>query len=395
MESTIMVRDSIAAKYLFDPEYITKGCILGFAGVSYNHCMTKGRYPSIFCNGADHDEKKENSLKVFHQRFGEIKVADMNKIVQGGFESFNDLKEGDDFEVAVDKMAFHFNAFLVLGKVIPDHANYRDWFERCIRPDLKQKLLWPFLYKHDERVTEEVFRQVSETPTIKNLEKIAPNMTDTKEGSTLDLMFNTYFNGSPLLGKYAISCLARYVDSLTDEERQSLKAEADHFLEQDPSQYDESFEGLELINSFVLEVLRLNPVHITGTYGKARKDFVMESKTGRYQIYKDDLITDCVMEMHRDPRVFEEPSKVKLTRDNQKVKENLVNFGGPWLQESTSTNRKCPGQNMMYMGLKLFVIHLTRSTFDVKSDLTYTGKNPKRGYGTDIPVVMKKFAYNK
>ena len=150
-----------------------------------------------------------------------------------------------------------------------------------------------------------------------------------------------------------------------------------------------------MIESFVLEVLRLCPIHMTGTFGRAKKDFVMESKTGKYQVYEGELITDFVFGMHRDPSEFEEPEKFKLTRDKQKVKENLVTFGGPWLQEPTTKNRKCPGQNQTFIGLKLFVIHLTRCTFDVASDLTYTGRNLARPHGTDLPVVMNKVVYEK
>ena len=32
---------------------------------------------------------------------------------------------------------------------------------------------------------------------------------------------------------------------------------------------------------------------------------------------------------------------------------------------------------------------------DIKSDVTYTGKVASRGAGTDVPLVMNKFVYNK
>jgi len=393
VEPTILVSDSIAANYVFDPEYINKESILGFSGISYNSIMLKYRTPSMFCNGEEHDCKKANSMKIFDHRFKEVTLEQLNTVIQESFESFNTFKAGDNFEVTVDKMAFAFVSFLVLGKKT-EHAICRDWFDRSIRLTLTKVLFKPFTYWGDKAVADEVFDEVSDTPVVQKLDHISPDLKD-KEGQTLELLHNVCLNGAPLFGEYSISCFARYLDSLDDGQRLSLKEEADQFLNEDPSKFEEAFGKLELIDSFILEVLRLNPIHITGTFGRAKKDFVMESKSGRYQVYKGELITDFVFGMHRDSSVFEEPMKFKLNRDEKNAKKHLVTFGGPWDRQATPTNRKCPGQDQIFIGLKLFVIHLTRCTFDVASDLTYTGKNPARGLATDVPVVMNKVVYKK
>eukprot|EP00111_Clytia_hemisphaerica_P010692 TCONS_00031228-protein len=193
-------------------------------------------------------------------------------------------------------MAFAFVSFLVLGKKT-EHAICRDWFDRSIRLTLTKVLFKPFTYWADEAVADEVFDEVSYTPVVKKLDHISPDLTD-KEGQTLELLHNVCLNGAPLFREYSFSCFARYLDSLDDEQRLSLKEEADQFLNEDPSKFEETFGKLELIDSFILEVLRLNPIHITGTFGRAKTDFVMELKTGRYQVYKGELITDFVFGMH-------------------------------------------------------------------------------------------------
>ena len=398
MEKTIFACDSISAQYVFDKEYVEKGNILGFSGMSYNLGMLKNRRASIFCNGEEHDIKKEDTLCVLKHRLENVKLAEMSKVVQEKFESIDLTKKKDfDFERAVDAIGFSYTSFVILGEVLSDVDAYREWFDRCVQFNLKAKFLWLFTFGTDRRVAQKNLDIVSKTPTVQNIEEILPNLskTDTLEGQSLELMHNTYFNGPPVLSEYFISCIARFHDSLTNDERKALTDEADAFLKQDPSTYEASFDGLDLIDSFVFEVLRMNPIHVCGSHGRARKDFVMESSTGKFQVHKGELITDFVFAMHRDPKVFDEPNKFKMTRDKQHLKEYLVPFGGPYLQKATATNNKCPGQDLMVTAMKLFVIHMTKCTMDIKSDVTYTGKVASRGAGTDVPLVMNKFIYDE
>ena len=103
-----------------------------------------------------------------------------------------------------------------------DDAICREWFDRSIRLTLKRKLLFPFTYRSDKAVADEAFDQFSDTPTVQKLEEILPDLTD-KEGRTLELLNNVCFNGSPVLWEYFVSCFARYLDSLDDAQRQSIK----------------------------------------------------------------------------------------------------------------------------------------------------------------------------
>ena len=398
MEKTIFACDSVSAQYVFDKEYVEKGNILGFSGMSYNTRMVKDRKPSIFCNGEEHDIKKEDTMCVLKHRLENVTLAEMSKVVQEKFESIDLTKKDDfDFERAIDSIGFSYTSFVILGEVLPDVDAYREWFGRCIHSNLKDKFLWLFTCGTDRRVAQKNLDIVNKTPTVQNIQEILPNLskTDTVEGQSLELMHNLYFNGPPVLAEYFISCIARFHDSLTDDERQAIIVEAEDFLKKDPTTYEATFDKLDLIDSFVFEVLRMNPIHVCGSHGRARKDFIMESSTGKFKVYKGELITDFVFAMHRDPNVFDEPTKFKMTRDKQHVKEYLVPFGGPYLQKATFTNSKCPGQDLMVTAMKLFVIHMTKCTMDVKSDVTYTGKVASRGAGTDIPLVMNKFVYNK
>ena len=398
VEKTIFACDSISAQYVFDKEYVEKGNILGFSGMSYNTRMVKDRKPSIFCNGEEHDIKKEDTMCVLKHRLENVTLAEMSKVVQEKFESIDLTKKDDfDFERAIDSIGFSYTSFVILGEVLPDVDAYREWFGRCIHSNLKDKFLWLFTCGTDRRVAQKNLDIVNKTPTVQNIQEILPNLskTDTVEGQSLELMHNLYFNGPPVLAEYFISCIARFHDSLTDDERQAIIVEAEDFLKKDPTTYEAAFDKLDLIDSFVFEVLRMNPIHVCGSHGRARKDFIMESSTGKFKVYKGELITDFVFAMHRDPNVFDEPTKFKMTRDKQHVKEYLVPFGGPYLQKATFTNSKCPGQDLMVTAMKLFVIHMTKCTMDVKSDVTYTGKVASRGAGTDIPLVMNKFVYNK
>ena len=399
VDKTIFACDNISAQYVFDMDYVERDNVLGFYGMSYNTELLKDRKPlSIFSHGKEHDPKKEDTMCVLKHRMESVTLAEMSKVIQGKFESIDLVvaKEDFDFERAVDVIAFSFTSFVILGEVLPDRDAYREWFGQCIQSHLAKYLCF-FTFGTAKRIAQKNLDIVRQTPTIQNIEKILPNLNDrdTVEGQALELMHNTYFNSSPVLSEYFISCIGRFHDSLTDDERQGITAEADTFLKQDPTTYETTFDELDLIDSFVLEVFRMNPIHVCGSHGRAKKDFVMESTTGKFQVRKGELITDFVFAMHRDPTVFDEPTKFKMTRDKQHVKEHLVPFGGPYLQKTTAINKKCPGQDMMVTALKLFVIHMTKCTMDVKSDVTYTGKVAFRGAGTDVPLAMNTFVYNK
>ena len=149
---------------------------------------------------------------------------------------------------------------------------------------------------------------------------------------------------------------------------------------------------LQLIDAFVLEVVRYNPIYFIGNYGRAKKDFVIESKSGNYQVREGELMASFAYGIHRDKDVFEEPYKFKVDRDREAARCKYISFG-MHETEANLENWKCPAHGTMLKVLKIFVVHLTRCAIDFNSDTSFTGKSTRTS--TDVPIVLNKFVYNK
>ena len=60
------------------------------------------------------------------------------------------------------------------------------------------------------------------------------------------------------------SAIARFTDSLTEDERKSIRDEAAQFFQDDSAPIEERLKKLQLIESFLLEVMRLNGPFLVG-----------------------------------------------------------------------------------------------------------------------------------
>ena len=386
-EPTILLCDYDSVKYSYDPRYVMKE---PYFGKSFNPALLGGRLPAMYSNGEDHKVKKQVALEILNHGIENLSLGDMSEVIKSELEAIN-IEKGDTFEHQIEQVSRSIITKILLGKVLHDSESWREWFEKCL--DIK---FLRFLTFGEDRVLEENLKSISQTPTVKNLHKIVPESTLLKEEQILELLHNTNFNGTPALSWVMLSIIARFNDSLSDGERKAIAAEAEEFLRLDPALYDDkALAKLDLTEAFLLEVFRYNAPHLLGSYGRAVKDFVIESKTGKYQVYAGELLTGFVHHVHRDGDVFDEPCKFKLNRDRETARNKHLAFAGLAETEPTAENRKCPGQGILMKALKIFIAHFTRCTIDFKSDITYTGKTATRMAGTDDPIVLKKFVYNK
>ena len=381
-EPTIMLCDHTAAQYIYDDEYVTSGT---FFGKDYNTNMVQGRVPSMFCNGEEHRIHKQDTMKLIKYRLDNTSLADMSKVIETEMKAIN-METQKNFEHAIEQVARSVATQFLLGKVLHDVDSWREWFEKSVYIKALSFFSWG-----EDRIAEENIERIRQTPTVKNLDTILPDTTQTKEEETLELTHNANFNCTPILSWVMLSCIVCFRDSLSDTERMDITAEAEEFLKQDPTLYEE--KKLKLIDAFVSEVIRFH-TPILGPFRRAKKDFIMDSSSGRYQVHKGEMMTAFVYAIHRDEAIFDDPLKFKLCRDTQTTKRHNHCFGGPFIQEATPENMKCPGQDIMFNVLKLFVVHLTRCTISITSDTTFTGKT-LRFVATDEPLIVNKFVYNK
>jgi len=388
-EETTMTCDYVSAKYLYEEEYVFRE---PFIGKYYNANMLEGRIPSMFCNGEDHATKKADTMKVLEYRMEKISLKDLSDVIESEMKAIDVTEgKGTNFEACLENVAKCVADSLILGKSLHNRDDWKDWFDRSLK--LFNYHPWNF---GEATVRDRCLNAMKQTPTVQNLDKILPETTQTMEGETFELMHNVHFNCTPVLSWLMISCIARFTDSLTEDERQSLRDEASLlFREETDSTFEERLSKSEKIDTFILEILRLNTPHLAGTYGRARKDFVMESKTGRYQIHKDDLLCTFVYAIHRDEEVFEDPFKLKMTRDRKIIENQNVCFGSPLVMEPTANNHKCPAARVMINVLKMFLAHFTRCDVNITSDVTCSYTSSERLACTDEPLVVEKFVYKE
>ena len=235
-----------------------------------------------------------------------------------------------------------------------------------------------------------MFKEVKESPYMKKFKKIVetPLDDDTLLGI---IVWMIGFNCDGAMKLFFTSYLCIY-NRLSENDKELIKKEADEFLQSKDKSFHKLHE-MHYINQFFLEANRLNhpPASI---YGEALHDFILESKSGFFQVKKGDFFYGSRWVAHRDEDLFENPYEFSLNRDIELYNNYVKSYGGFLNKNPTLKDHKCTSQLIATLLLKLALVFITKCEVVPHKYFTYTGKNAVQARACDGPIEVTKFIFN-
>eukprot|EP00111_Clytia_hemisphaerica_P000818 TCONS_00002395-protein len=388
-EDRVILADPIAIHVIYNPKLVEKSKDFGLATV--NGLNMRGYLPSASVNGIKKIRKKLGMLRI-------LKSAEKKYGIEGLFKI---LKKHWDFVLPLIKN----NQTNVddLIHVITVRTLTEYFFDKPFDLDLKVYVIW-FLRgltpKNDpnqklddlgKKVTEQMYSYIDSTPWAKNHLPRLLRWDKRKNRETLKseaLFFAFIFSAFGL--RSAIASTVPLYLNLDKATKSIILKEVNTFHEANGKSMDEKLEDFFITDRFVTEVFRFLPP-VTQVFGRARKDFTLDSLQGRYTVKKGTYLTGYPYGAQRDPYTFRLPNLFTTTGDQSQVKENFFAFGGPYYQKARVHNRKCLGQEISLNMAKMFVALFARCDIEAVSSLKFTESNPQRVIASDEPLKVNKF----
>jgi hydroperoxide dehydratase len=120
----------------------------------------------------------------------------------------------------------------------------------------------------------------------------------------------------------------------------------------------QALEKMALVNSVTYECFRLNPP-VPYQYGRAKKDFIIESHDASYKIKNGEMLFGYQPFATRDPKVFVDPDtfvpKRFLGPEGEKLISSVFWSNGRETDEPTVGNKQCPAKDLVVTISRLFV----------------------------------------
>lgn len=122
-----------------------------------------------------------------------------------------------------------------------------------------------------------------------------------------------------------------------------------------------AIQDMPNVQSFVYETLRLKPP-VPLQYGRARKDFVLQSHDSRFDVKKGELLCGYQTLVMRDPKVFDDPETFVPDRFMGEKGDELLNYlfwsNGPQNAKADASNKQCAGKDYVPFTACLFLADL-------------------------------------
>ena len=283
----------------------------------------------------------DNVFKYMGRMFAGIKPIDSSSPV--------------DITSQIDQITQDTMIKLLLGAPLKNPALFNKWFLTSFKII---KELDPNYGVSDEaykKIFEEMMAFIRTTPVVKGF-RHKSNFAELEK----EMMFFTIWLAAAgvVLGQKAS---LKFYAELSKEDLSLIEDDAGKFFAclQRRRNFNACFSRLDSIDRFVMEVLRLESP-VANVRARARKDFVLTSLHGRFQIKKGDWIQGSVLTAQRGPEFFKDHAKFDMHRNQRNTKKNFFAFGGPYHQKPTLRNHKCLGQSIATSFMKMFILHLTQ-----------------------------------
>ena len=389
-EERVILADPVAVKVMYDTDLTEKSVDFNLANV--NGFNLKGYFPSANVNGAEKSEKKQGMWNILYRAEEKYGNKGLYELLKKHWESVLPLIKDEDTNVdnLIDVVTVRTLTEYFFDKAFDlDLKTYLLWFLKGVTPKNVQA---PSMDEETELLSQKMYDYLDSTPWAK---EVLPQLLKEDKRSAEDLKSEALFFafGFSAFGlKSGMSSAVPLFLLLEDDIKSKMMLEIDQFNADDGKSMDEKLDAFASGTKFALEVFRYLP-SVTANHAKASKDFVLESLQGRYLIKKGTCLTGYPYGVQRNPQTFRCPRQFTMTGDQEHCKRNFFAFGGPYNQEPTNQNRKCLGQNISLMMVKMFVTLFAKCNIEPASSLKFTGVTANRSIASDEPLRVKKIEF--
>ncbi|KAF4347305.1 hypothetical protein CsatB_025448 [Cannabis sativa] len=120
-------------------------------------------------------------------------------------------------------------------------------------------------------------------------------------------------------------------------------------------------EQMPLMKSVVYEAFRFEPP-VPLQYGKAKKDLLIESHDGVFEVKEGEMLFGFQPFATKDPKIFDRADEFVADRfvgeEGEKLLKYVVWSNGPETESPTVGNKQCAGKDFVVMFARLFVVEL-------------------------------------
>lgn len=150
-----------------------------------------------------------------------------------------------------------------------------------------------------------------------------------------------------------------------------------------------AIERMPLVKSVVYEALRIEPP-VASQYGKAKRDFTIESHDAAFRIVEGELLYGFQPFATRDPRIFDRASEFVPNRfvgeEGEKLLKHVLWSNGPENESPTVDNKQCAGKDFVVLASRLLLVEIFRRFDSFEIDV---GSSP---LGVSVTVTSLKRA---
>nr|AEO13838.1 allene oxide synthase [Gladiolus hybrid cultivar] len=203
-----------------------------------------------------------------------------------------------------------------------------------------------------------------------------------KEEAVHNILFSTCFNAYggmtilfPNVLKWVGRAGSRVQAELAEEIRAAVKAEGGEVTMK-------AMESMPLMKSVIYECLRIEPP-VSLQYGRARKDFIVNSHEAAFEIRAGELLFGYQPFATKDPRVFDRAEEFVADRFVGEEKEKLLSHvlwsNGPENVSPTVGDKQCAGKDFVVLVARMLLVELflRYDSFDVEVGASALGSSVK------------------
>lgn len=349
----ITILDYQGIQALFDTDNIAK--LFGFGPLKPLPVRIGNITPTVFTNGAIHARQKDFLLSLLRQRSQDL-LSDFDRIATPYFQKWEQLDNNFDWGQELNALLSDFLFEWLVGAK-PDIKDVENWSLNVLPRDLI-KLPW------------------KSTPVVESLNRLITliqsgvhfkTITSLAESSALELdqqdiakqiLFYLGFNAWAALHGLTRSVIGEL--TLHPDWHQKARNEIQEVLQKDKELDLASLQKLTIVKAIIKETLRLH-MPAPFAFGKARKDFVIHSSSGQFLVKEGEIVNGAISHAQRDPNVFSEPDVFdpsRFTNPEKTMDQYLIWANGQDIHTPSPTNRMCPGRDLVYLIMQLFLVKL-------------------------------------
>lgn len=382
----IHISDKKGMEVFFDMSRIYKEP--AFGRLHYNICLLDGYTPSMFSNGIPHEKQKKYLSQI-------CKIAQESKIFDTSVKLIREYSTKWKNAENQMKAAWELSIMDLVSDIFT---------EAFFGTRLDQIAMYKFLkgswgkgrvLKRAMEAASRVKETLKSSPNVAEILKIGVQAGITEEQALMDTLFMLNFNAYGGVSGVLRSCIARlYV--LEEDYKQSMKNELKTVLSNKAELLEAALKEMTLLHNFILEVLRMHPP-VPVFFGRARDDFILDTECGKFMVRKDTLLVGNVHMAQRDSTLFDQPDTFKPSRfEDESLVDHIIYGYGPFHQEATPGNHRCPGQDITLTVLKVCLSFiLLNCEYTLAEIPKWTGKKLRRIGCPDNPMKLLDFKYPK